>query len=299
MIPATTMQELKAEGNQTVLVQLPEGLKTKAQEVIKELKAEGFDPIISGDACFGACDLRKLDNATTLHIGHNQFLDDDGGGVVYLPWHHDVSCVEIAEKASKMLPKRVGIVTTVQHIPQLEAVKKVLEDAGHEVIIPDTGRYTRAKGQILGCDTIGAVKIKDKVDGYFYFGSGLFHPIGLAYYTKKHVWAGDPFTSNIEEIDESTFIKEKSLRQTKAMHATSYGIVMSSKPGQYFPKIAESIKQRLEKKGKDVIMIYTDLVSNDTLLAYKVDAFIITACPRIVIDDWKNYSMPILLPDEV
>jgi 2-(3-amino-3-carboxypropyl)histidine synthase len=298
-LAAETIEQLRAKGRKKILVQLPEGLKPKAAQIATELRESGFDPVISGDACFGACDLRALEGATTLHVGHNQFLDEDGGNVVYLPFHHNVDCAPVALEAAKILPQRIGIVTTVQHVPEIGKIKSALESKGKTVVVPPTGRYTRAEGQILGCDVVGPIKIAKSVDAFLYVGSGLFHPIGLAYWTDKPVFAADPFTGKIERVEGNVYAKEKSLRQAKALNAKSFGIVLSSKPGQYFPRIAESVKQRLEAKGARIEMIHTDLVTPDALRAFGLDAFVITACPRIVIDDWKNYPMPILLPDEV
>ncbi|MDY3202740.1 MAG: diphthamide synthesis protein, partial [Methanocorpusculum sp.] len=49
--------QLKSRNAKRVAVQLPEGLKRKAAEISATLKNEGFEVLISGDACWGACDL--------------------------------------------------------------------------------------------------------------------------------------------------------------------------------------------------------------------------------------------------
>lgn len=293
MIPEQVVEELKKEGNKRVLVQLPEGLKMKATEISKQLRDKGFEVVISGDLCFGACDLKFLEGATTLHIGHCQMIGSRG--VVYWDYPHEETLIPAVEKTLPILGERVGLFTTVQHLGEIENARKFLEENGKKVATAP-GRTTRYY-QVLGCDVDGPLKVKDEVDSFLYIGGGRFHPIGIAYYTKKPVIAVDPFSLGVQEIDSSVWEKERALRQTKAMNAQSYGIVVSSKPGQMNWKVAEEVRKKLE--GKETIMIYLDNMTPDSLLPYKVDAFVITACPRIVVDDWKNYKKAILLPDEI
>ena len=294
MIPEKTLAELRALGNSRVLIQLPEGLKTKAIEIVDELQKNGFEPVVSGDACFGACDLKFLEGASTLHIGHSKMVD--AKDVVYWEYFYKQDLVPAAEKALPLLGKRVGLFTTVQHLQSIEKVKTYLEANGRKVLSAP-GRTT-FKYQLLGCDAAGAVAVKGDVDSFLYMGGGRFHAIAIAYYTGKPVIAADPFSLEIEEIRPEVWEKEKALRQTKAMGAESFGIVVSSKPGQTNWKAAEEMSRRLASRGKTPVTIYLENITPELLLPYAVDAFIITACPRIVIDDWKNYKRPVLLPDE-
>jgi 2-(3-amino-3-carboxypropyl)histidine synthase len=41
-----------------------------------------------------------------------------------------------------------------------------------------------------------------------------------------------------------------------------------------------------------------DLVTPEQLLAFKVDAYVNTACPRITIDDSERFHVPVLTPQE-
>jgi len=284
-------KEVMAKLKKNVFVQLPEGLKAKATEVCKELESQGFECIISGDPCFGACDLRAIKGATTLHFGHSKMLDS--ANTVYVEYHMDAYPKKVK---AKKLPERIGICTTVQHIHQLKDFKKSLEKQRKKVAIIPKGKRCTYKGQVLGCDFTGAEKISEKVDAFVFIGTGVFHAIGLAYYTNKQTFALDPFTGHVQEVNPDKWLKEKALRQTKAMNAKTYGIIVSTKPGQKDMRLAKKLKKRL---GKNAIIILMDYISPDTLLPYKVDAFIVTACPRLVIDDWKNYSKPLLLSDEV
>ena len=70
------LDKIKMLGANRVLLQVPEGLKTKVQEISKEL--EGLEVLISTEPCYGACDVRdheakQLGCDVVLHIGHSDF----------------------------------------------------------------------------------------------------------------------------------------------------------------------------------------------------------------------------------
>ena len=86
------IKKLKKRGVHKVALQFPEGLKRQAGSVSSDLKTAGFDVIISGDPCYGACDL-ALDTVTEgkadvlVHFGHAPV--DDRGEVIFEPWTVD------------------------------------------------------------------------------------------------------------------------------------------------------------------------------------------------------------------
>ena len=56
----------------------------------------------------------------------------------------------------------------------------------------------------------------------------------------------------------------------------------------------------INKRGKEAFIIMLDNISPDLLLPYtNLDAFIVTACPRVAIDDANMYKKPILTPKEL
>lgn len=288
--------------DKNLLIQLPEGLKAQSTEIVEALEKRGHRVVISGDPCFGACDLRFLPGFKTVHFGHSEFSPNSNA--IYVEVFDDVDCTLVAEVAVKEISEqRIGLITTIQHVKQLPAVKEVLEKAGKEVFIGEKG-WRGYDGQILGCDVSTALKVNSKVDCFLYIGTGYFHPIGAIKDITKPLYIGDPYTKEIKKITNRDLEKEKALRMTKAGDAQKFGIVVSTKSGQMHHstennlKAAYKLKEELEAKGKECYLITVDLILPDVLLPYKLDAFVITACPRVVIDDWKNYSMPILLPEE-
>ncbi len=295
MLSQRALSELEAKGNKKVLVQLPEGLKPKALDICKELAAAGFSPIISGDPCFGACDLRFEKDATTLHIAHAPITSDDR--VVFEEWPHGIHLGKAVDAALPLLPNTVCIATTVQHVRELGEAIKILRDTGKSAFPIPKGDRCAYEGQVLGCDFSGAKGVE--CDAFLFIGSGRFHPIGLAYYTKKRVIRADPFTGEAEELNADQWLKDKALRMTKANGAKRFGVIVSSKPGQRNDLEAKNIVGKLRAKGFEACVIVMDLITPDSLVQLALDAYVITACPRLVIDDWKNYSMPVLLADEI
>jgi len=154
-------------------------------------------------------------------------------------------------------------------------------------------------GQILGCDVSNADRIKDKVDEFLFIGSGRFHGLGIAYFTGKKVLIADPYTGAVEGVDPMKPYKEKLLRIAKAHDARVFGVIVGAKLGQKKMALAEKVKKRLEKEGKKAHLILINEITPEKLDYLPFDAYVITACPRIVIDDWKNYKKALLLPEEL
>jgi 2-(3-amino-3-carboxypropyl)histidine synthase len=73
------LEEIKNSGAKTVGLQFPEGLKTKALGIAREIeKKTGCTTIIFADPCYGACDTKeheaeKLGVDLIIQFGHDQF----------------------------------------------------------------------------------------------------------------------------------------------------------------------------------------------------------------------------------
>ncbi|MEM4196103.1 MAG: diphthamide synthesis protein, partial [Methanothermobacter sp.] len=79
-----------------------------------------------------------------------------------------------------------------------------------------------------------------------------------------------------------------------------WGIIVSSKEGQRRFKLALKIKRKLESAGRDAFIFLLENVSPEALLPFReIEAFVVTACPRIAIDDSQIYDRPLLNPSEL
>ena len=189
----------------------------------------------------------------------------------------------------------------MQHINLLGQVKAWLEQNGREVHIGAGDRRVKHPGQILGCNASAAKSVAPMVDQFLYLGSGDFHPLAVCLDTGKPVLVMDLTMREIRDLDD---LRERVLRQrhgavARALDAKSFGIIVSTKIGQRRAELAQRILAVLREKGRGGCIIVLDNVSPDQLLAFDVDAFVSTACPRLAIDDYLRYQKPMLTPVEL
>ncbi|MEE8167344.1 MAG: diphthamide biosynthesis enzyme Dph2 [Candidatus Hydrothermarchaeales archaeon] len=288
-------------------LQFPEGLKDYAAGIADEVSKAGCEVIISSDPCYGACDLadeemHELGVDALFHFGHAEILSKTAIPVFYIEVRINIDPIPLVSKNLAKLPKKIGLVTTVQHVHFLEKVKKYLEDNGYQVHIGIGRGRTKYDGQVLGCSFIAAKSIADQVDAFLYLGSGDFHPLGVALATGKKTLAFDVLLREVRDISK---LKEKILKQryariAKATQAETFGIIVGSKRGQRRKKLALEIKRKLEEKGKKAYLLYLNEITPDNLMSFrKLDALVNTACPRIVIEDAQRYKQPMLTPMEL
>jgi 2-(3-amino-3-carboxypropyl)histidine synthase len=277
-----------------VALQFPAGLKRRAAAVASALEEEGFFVIISGDPCYGACDLSidLLEYADVLvHFGHTPLTRHPD--VIYEPCRMDFD-LKILRKALPLLSeKRIGLVTTVQHTHRLEEVARELRSLGFEAVIrPGNSGRTPERGQVLGC-TFSAARIPG-VTEILYIGTGLFHPLGIRLATGLRVIALDPLSGEASIIDADRFLRKRHALIEKARDATTFGIIVSLKQGQNRYDLA----RHLTTIGKRSFLVCMDEVTPAGLLDLGFPAYVNTACPRLAYDDQILFPVPVLTPIE-
>jgi 2-(3-amino-3-carboxypropyl)histidine synthase len=141
------VNQLKQRGAHTVALQFPAGLKRRAAEYATRLRTAGFVVIISGDPCYGACDLAldTLSYADVLvHIGHTPV--DTREHVIFEPYPVDFDVSVLANALPFLKEKTVGLVTTVQHIHCIPAMEAFLRENGIDVrVLQQPGLLTLPK----------------------------------------------------------------------------------------------------------------------------------------------------------
>ena len=299
------IRKINSKDAQTVGLQFPEGLKMQATKIAREIEAQSdATVIISGDPCFGACDVSdyKMKGSVDLivHYGHTPLPLKYEVPTVFIEAFSKIDIKKDLEKSLENLKEysRIGLVTTTQHLHLLNEAKDFLEDNGKEVIL-GSSPSTR-KGQVLGCN-FSSIKDLD-VEVFLFIGSGNFHPLGINLFSNTPVLALDPYNSEIRPMDEyaDRILRIRFARITKARSAKKWGILVSSKEGQYRMKLAKEIKKTLEDSKMEAYIILVDNVTPDVLLSYlDLDAFVVSACPRIAIDDSQMYKKPLLTPQEL
>ncbi len=290
-----------------ILIQFPEGLKQKALEYAESLEKEGNEVFVSASPNFGACDL-ALDEARNLkvdkliHYGHAEFNKVDFD-VEYVPYEIDAP-LDLLPKSLEYLKEfnRISVVTTVQHLHQLDSIKEFYEKNGKEVFIGRPYGFAKHPGQILGCDIGSAASVDSKVDAHVYFGGGIFHPLGALLNTKKPFLVIEPFDNKVEFIDSlrDTYQRRSKGKVLASLDAKSIAILVSTKNGQHNLKLAEILKKKIESEGiKSAILVSNTFDFDSINNMMEFDAFVNTACPRIAIDDTDRLRKPLLSANEL
>ena len=188
--------------------------------------------------------------------------------IMHLRARSKVSC-EIPDNLLKEIPAGLGVVTTIQHLWQIDKV------------------VTQVKGvlcgQVLGCRTERADK--SKVSGFLFVGSGKFHPLAVAMNTGKTVYCYDPMTKKLTKIDKEEIEKIQKGKQAayvKYLASDVIGILVSTKTGQNQMKRAKTFIESRKNDGKKYYLFAFDTLNVPWLEHFPfVQAWVNTACPRI------------------
>ncbi len=289
---------IKSKKCKRVGLQFPEGLKRQAIPIAKEIQKNNVEVIISGNPCFGACDVdtmlaEKVD--ILFHIGHAEM--GNYNNIVFIEARSNIDVIPAVEKALPLLKtNKIGVITNVQHVHKLKQVCAFLKEKGKVCVIgKSSDRRVRYPGQVLGCN-FGSAKLH--CEEILYVGTGIFHPLGVAIATKKPIIVADPYLNKAMKISPEQLLRKRYGYIAKSMDAEVFGIIVSTKTGQCRMKLARKLKEIAEKHEKIAFLILMDLVTPEQLLAFKADAYVNTACPRITLDDSETFHAPVLTPQE-
>jgi len=288
------VQTIKNRHCQKVGLQFPEGLKRQAIEVSQLLEERtGSRIIISGNPSFGACDIDtvlagKVD--LLFHFGHTKMGKFDN--VVFIEAHSNIDVLPAIKIALPMLKSdRIGIMTTVQHIHKISDISKFLHEHGKVAVIGTGDARVCYPGQVIGCNFTSA---RVDCDELLYIGSGFFHPLGVAIATGKIVIAADPSLNKAVYVSPEKFLRKRGGFIASSMDAKTFGIIVSTKSGQIRMNLALHLLELAKKHKINAHIIMMDIVTPEQLIAFKVDAYVNTACPRITIDDAERFHVPVL-----
>lgn len=175
---------------------------------------------------------------------------------------------------SKFKSKNTVVFSTIQYLKQTEELVKELG--------------FKFGGQVLGC------RIPNKkADKYLYIGTGEFHALAIGKKYNKPVWIANPETKELDLICKKrieSIEKREIILTHKVLEARKIGIFVSIKSGQYNMKQALELKNKL--KDKEVYIFLGDMFNSNEILNFEIDAWINTACPRII-EDYKSFEKPI------
>ena len=155
---------------------------------------------------------------------------------------------------------------------------------------------------ILGCRANIGEETAENMDNILFVGTGRFHPLMLAYKFKKPVDIYNPISRELSKITDDEikkFIKKRIGAISKLLlnPPKKIGVVLSTKKGQCRINVFNYMINLLKENNIEYIPIILNNISPNYLI-YDVDAYIICACPRIVLDDYLLYKKPLLTPKE-
>lgn len=302
------LTEIARSRAKRILIQIPDGLKPYgvylSRTIEEETSAEVF---LSSSGCYGACDLavdqaRLLSVDLIIHYGHTPFGGADGPPVVFLDARSRLDVTAVLSKADRKLSglKRIGLATTLQHLGELDMIRRHLEGFGIEAVITPAGGRGLRTGQIIGCDYTPLKMIAGKVDSFLIIGSK-FHALGASIAVDKPVILVDPYSNQVLDMKRmrETIIRRRYAAINKAKNARVFGVILGTKPGQHDPAGALSLKEEINRQGRRATIIVVDEISPESLENFReVEIFVNTACPRLAIDDTERITKPILSPRE-
>jgi 2-(3-amino-3-carboxypropyl)histidine synthase len=291
---------IRRSGAGRVGLQAPEGLKRLLPGLAETIRKEtGAIVTVSGDPCYGACDVdltlcREVD--LLIHLGHAE-LGEAQDKFFFLEARMPVDLREVVKRAIPLLAsRRVGVSTTVQHLHNLPDALAALAEHGIDGLLGMPAGRLKYPGQVLGC-SYGSARSLD-VEEHLFIGTGSFHPLGLALATGRRVVTADPVAGTVSVIDPGSLLQRRFSKINRARKARRFAVLVSKKPGQRRLELARRLAEKGEARGLEMVLVYLDIIEPDRLLNLGVEAAVCTACPRIALDDADRYSIPLLTPPE-
>lgn len=292
-----TLSAVKKAKPKRVLLQAPEGLKTKVKDIASAIEKEGPECVIYADPTYGACDIpentaKMLNCDLIIHIGHTDMVGKTTPKTEYIEYFADTDILTPLKKHAEKLKgiKTINVATTIQLVKKLTGIKEFLETEGHKVVIGKSKNLSYA-GQVLGCDPTAATG--EKADAILYIGSGTFHPLGISRYTSTPIYVLDIDKNQLYDLKEERRLYEKKtiLKAIKYNDSKTVGILVSTKKDQFNKNIFK-IKKQIESEGKKADILVMDNIAPDKIIGMQFDILINTACPRI--EDDLVYDSPVV-----
>lgn len=303
------LEFIKNGNYRRILLQLPEGLKSHGFKLAREIEEElAVEVVLSANACYGACEVaveeqRILKADATIHYGHSPLVQRSIPNVLYVEARATENVEEAVRKALKLLEqeKKIGIATVVQHLHQLGYASEIVREFGKEPYLGKAGGQVVHDGQVLGCDYSTSLTISKIVDAYIFIGGGDFHAIGVQLATGKRTVVADPYANQARDMTDTVrlLLRKRWAAITKFQDSSKIGVVIGIREGQLNIESALGLKRLLEDNGKHCVLLSASECTPENLESFTdLEAFVITACPRIAIDDQERFRRPILNIEE-
>lgn len=296
-------------GYRRLLIQAPDGIKRCVRSLLECLESRGFEVALSASHTWGGCDLalnelKGVNFDAIVHIGHHgpvRFRSPDNA--LFVPGYSRVDTAKAVERAAALLDsegiRKVGILTTVQHITELPKVKNLLADYGIKSLTAKSPDPAMPEGIVIGCDVKAAEKLRGKVEGFLVVAGGIFHALGVALATGSFTVAADPYTEHALKIEQEArrIVALRLFHLSTALDSKNALFILSNKPGQKLGrrKVKKLLIYLKKKASLQLRIIVFDDIRGEALRDYSAaDFYINSACPRLVTDDPNVFPGPVV-----
>jgi len=303
---------LKSRRATRVLIQAPDGIKPYLRDLCEVLAAAGIEAIVSGSHAWGGCDVAVREAVlvgadAVVHIGHHgpvRFRPP--GNLLFIEGRAGVSIHGVVEIAAEKLVEKgvenVALLTTIQHLHELRHAKSLLSEHGINVFLARSSKPYMREGLITGCDVEAAKALESKVEAFLVVSGGVFHALGVGLITRKTVFAADPYTNRVLDIERNVrrVIAVRLNHLADALDAREALIVASTKPGQFSATRIRRVKAFLSSRGINCkVAVFGDLDRGVLEDLGSFDVYVNAACPRLAVDDYHIFPGPVINPGEL
>ena len=151
------MERIQANDNRLIALQIPEGLKMQALEMMDTIETEtSAKVVLAADPCYGACDLvhdkmKLMGVELVAHMGHSQMNIDSGMPTQFIDVTYDgdpelTPVIPFLDAHKAIAEKRLADQATPEELSEEEAQERFLDAVGR--MAPLTGTKLGLVGSI-------------------------------------------------------------------------------------------------------------------------------------------------------
>jgi len=300
---------LKVKNAKRVLIQVPEGFKPCATQVVNDflIKVGGSEVDIDASPNFGSCliDIGVIEGYDlVIHFGHDKYpLWDPPNNVVfeeviYEPMLSKDALEELIRNLNERRASKVLLYVTQQHKSLYKTIRKFL--LAHKVTVVNDEVSSLA----YGCIYPNITTLSNNADAIIMVSGGLFHSLGagMSLGGLKPILKVDPYRNTCIDVtgDVKRTLKVRFGKIFLADRASSW-LIIAGIAGQFRPDIINVMKHAITAKGGKYFVARCGYLTDTTLANldnHQIDAIVVTSCPRLPIDDLSDYHKPVLTPGE-
>ncbi|MEM1619944.1 MAG: diphthamide biosynthesis enzyme Dph2 [Fervidicoccaceae archaeon] len=299
-----------------VLLQLPDGMKRYAAELVDALRdATGAEFYVHGEPCWGPCvvpieEAKSLGVQLIVHYGHRP-----RGYAALLPREPEVIFVPASLRSPGLSEHLVE--QLVSELRARECSKPVLiTTAQHDWLLPRLVERLAAEDlepvmrgaiehSVLGCDYGPLIELRGAYQCVVVLASGVFHALGAALSTDVPTLQVDPIEEKVIDLAsmKRTWLRRRYAKIIASLKAERWALWAGSPPGQHRRELILKLADLIRAKKLKYYLFYSRNVSSAELLnadSPQIDVHVVTSCPRVPIDDFtlQEFHKPVLSPGE-